>query len=90
MDSKSPEEESFLEIASNIWTTQGGGDLYPYEAAAWIPGDLRVSFSDVNLDNRVIRAYLNLRQYEEYIAYKFFLTNQPQITPNILPIHPLD
>ena len=90
MDSKSPEQESLLEIASNIWTRREGQDLYPWEAAAWIPGDLRVSFSDVNLDNRVIRGCLNPRQHEEYMTYKFFLTNQPQIKANTLPNHPHD
>jgi len=88
MDSKSPEKETGLEIVSNIWTKQDGEDASPWEAVEWVPGDLRVRFSDVIRDRAIIRRVLNQRQQEELTAYRFFLTHGQRIDFYELPEHP--
>lgn len=92
MDSKSaePGPEPQLEILSNIWIKQDGQEPSPWEAIEWVPGDLRVSFSDVLNDRRIIGRVLNARQLRELAAYRFFLKFGQKIDFYVLPDHPRD
>ena len=90
MDSKLAEEriETQLEIASNIWIKRDGEEPSPWEAVEWVPGDLRVSFSDVGRDRLIIQKVLNPRQIKELTAYRFFLKFGQTIDFYDLPEHP--
>ena len=76
MDSKSPDAnlDSTIYLASNVWTRPDGEEPSPWEAAEYVPGDLRVHFHDVStLDVRVLPLKLNRAQLDELWTYRFFL-----------------
>ena len=90
MDSESNEPESSLELASNIWTRSDGELPTTWEAARYVPGDLRVHFSDAGIDRRIIETVLEPHQLRELEAYQFFLPFGTNIQPYTLPQHPRD
>jgi hypothetical protein len=76
MDSKPTEKQpdANLVVASNVWIKPDGSEPTEWEAADYVPGDLRIHFSDVQtLDRRSIERKLTKRQLEEVTAYRFFL-----------------
>ena len=81
MDSKSPEElePSSIYLASNVWIRPDGEEPTPWEAAEFVPGDLRVQFADASIDKRVVTRTLNKRQQEELTAYLHFLTHGAEV-----------
>jgi hypothetical protein len=89
MDSKSTDgtPEANIYVSSNVWTTPNGSEPFAWEAVEFVPGDLRVTFSDASGDQRQIRRVLNERQQAELEAYKFWLPFAEKIQPYELPLH---